>query len=90
MDVDVAAALAALEAHRVEIGHRSISDLFVEDPDRFARLSLKFDDLLFDYSKHRITDVTLAHLLALARADREFGAFQQRLAANGELDVLKG
>jgi glucose-6-phosphate isomerase len=68
MDVDVAAALAALEAHRVDIGHRSISDLFQDDPARFSRLSLKFDDLLFDYSKHRITDTTLAHLLVLARA----------------------
>ncbi len=68
MDVDVAAALAALEAHRVDIGHRLISDLFQDDPARFSRLSLKFDDLLFDYSKHRITDATLAHLLALARA----------------------
>ena len=65
---DVAAALAALEAHRVDIGHRSISGLFASDPDRFERLSLRFDDLLFDYSKHRITDATLAHLLALARA----------------------
>ncbi|MDB5545573.1 MAG: pgi [Hyphomicrobiales bacterium] len=68
MDVDVAAALAALEAHRVDIGHRSISDLFLDDPQRFSRLSLRLDDLLFDYSKHRITDATLAHLLALARA----------------------
>ncbi len=68
VDTDVSAALAALEAHRVEIGHRPIADLFRAEPDRFARLSLRFDDLLFDYSKHRITDATLAHLLALARA----------------------
>ena len=67
-DHDVAAALAALEAHRVEIGHRSIAELFRAEPDRFQRLSLRFDDLLFDFSKHRITDATLAHLLVLARA----------------------
>ncbi|MDB5593313.1 MAG: pgi [Hyphomicrobiales bacterium] len=67
---DVTAALAALEAHRVEVGHHTIADLFAEDPTRFERLQLRLGDLLFDYSKHRITDATLAHLIALARAAR--------------------
>ncbi len=67
---DVAAAFAALEAHRVEVGHRSIRDLFADDPSRFERYQLRLDDLLFDYSKHRVTDVSLGHLLNLARAAR--------------------
>ncbi len=65
---DVAAAFAALEAHRVEIGHRRIVDLFAEDENRFDRYQVRLDDLLFDYSKHRINDATLAHLMNLARA----------------------
>jgi glucose-6-phosphate isomerase len=64
----IAAALAALEAHRVDIGHRTILDLFKEDPQRFERYQVRLDDLLFDYSKHRVSDVTLGHLLSLARA----------------------
>ena len=64
----VMAALAALEAHRVEIGHQTIASLFAADPTRFARLSLRLHDLLFDYSKHRLNDATLAHLITLARA----------------------
>jgi len=64
----VMAALAALEAHRVEIGHQTIAGLFATDPTRFARLSLRLHDLLFDYSKHRLNDATLAHLITLARA----------------------
>ena len=64
----VKAALAALEAHRVEMGHQTIADLFAADPARFPRLSLRLDDLLFDYSKHRLNDATLAHLITLARA----------------------
>ncbi|MEN9708642.1 MAG: hypothetical protein RIQ68_1050 [Pseudomonadota bacterium] len=64
----VMAALAALEAHRVEIGHQTIAGLFAADPTRFARLSLRLHDLLFDYSKHRLNDATLAHLITLARA----------------------
>jgi glucose-6-phosphate isomerase len=62
------AALAALEAHRVEIGHQSIAQAFAADPARFPRLTLRLDDLLFDYSKHRLNDATLAHLVTLARA----------------------
>ncbi len=64
----VMAALAALEAHRVDIGHHTIADLFAQDAGRFPRLSLRLDDLLFDYSKHRLNDATLAHLITLARA----------------------
>jgi glucose-6-phosphate isomerase len=42
-------------------------DLFDSDPERFERYSLRFDDILFDYSKNRITDATLGHLFDLAR-----------------------
>ena len=64
----IAAAFSALEAHRIEIAHRRLVDLFAEDPARFGRFQVQLDDLLFDYSKHMITDATLAHLLHLARA----------------------
>ena len=67
-DKQVLAALAALEAHRVEIGHRRIVDLFAADPGRANRLRAELDGLVLDYSKHRVTDITLAHLLSLARA----------------------
>ena len=64
----IADAFSALEAHRIEIAHRRMVDLFAEDPARFGRFQVQLDDLLFDYSKHMITDATLAHLLHLARA----------------------
>ena len=67
-DTQVLAALAALEAHRVDIGHRRIVELFAADPGRANRLRAELDGFVLDYSKHRINDTTLAHLLALARA----------------------
>ncbi|MFN3891085.1 MAG: glucose-6-phosphate isomerase [Beijerinckiaceae bacterium] len=67
-DKQVLAAMAALEAHRVEVGHRRIRDLFIDDPGRAGRLQAEVDGLVLDYSKHRVTDATLAHLIALARA----------------------
>jgi len=56
-----------LERHHREISDLHMRDLFAEDPRRFERFSLRLDDLLFDYSKNRITDQTVTLLLNLAR-----------------------
>ena len=45
----------ALRAHYDEVGDLKMRDLFADDPDRAARLSLTLGDMLFDYSKNRIT-----------------------------------
>ncbi|WP_036258838.1 glucose-6-phosphate isomerase [Methylocapsa aurea] len=65
---EVAQALAALETHRRDIGSQRIADLFTADPQRFERFHVKLDDILFDFSKHRLNETTLALLLDLARA----------------------
>jgi glucose-6-phosphate isomerase len=65
---DVTKAFATLAAHREEFAARRIADLFREDPERFARFHVALDDILFDYSKHRLDQATLSHLLDLARA----------------------
>ncbi|MEZ4324306.1 MAG: glucose-6-phosphate isomerase [Polyangiales bacterium] len=56
----------ALEAHaRAEAPHARA--LFDADPQRFARMHVELDGLLFDYSKHAVTQETLDLLLDLAR-----------------------
>ncbi|REJ32038.1 MAG: glucose-6-phosphate isomerase, partial [Bacillota bacterium] len=57
----------ALLVHRQEMESRTMRDLFAQDPQRFERYSLQLGDLLFDYSKNRITDQTMALLFRLAR-----------------------
>jgi len=42
-------------------------DLFANDPKRFEKYSFHLDDILFDFSKHRITDETLPFLMQVAR-----------------------
>ena len=81
-------ALAALEAHRLDVGHRAIVDLFREDSNRFERFSVRLDDLIFDYSKHRVTDATLAHLLSLARAVKN--GVEVVAEINGRANTLRG
>src|SRR3546814_1848008 len=44
--------------------------LFAADEGRFAKFSVTFGDILFDYSKNRIDDTTKALLLQLARECR--------------------
>jgi glucose-6-phosphate isomerase len=45
---------------------RHMADLFRQDPARFSKFSLSFEDMLVDYSKNIITEETMEHLLALA------------------------
>jgi glucose-6-phosphate isomerase len=44
-----------------------MKQLFISDPDRFKRFSIQIENILFDFSKNRITDETLILLLNLAR-----------------------
>src|ERR1044071_9857600 len=55
-----------LEAHYKKTHHNHLRDLFKKDTERFKRFSITFGDILFDYSKNRITDKTLQLLLDLA------------------------
>src|SRR5262245_38471491 len=57
----------ALEAHHKEIANVHLRDLFKQDPQRFDKLSLRFNDILLDFSKNRITDKTMSLLFELAR-----------------------
>ena len=60
------AAWKALRAHHDEVAGLHMRDLFAAEPDRAARFSANLGDLLFDYSKNRVTDQTLSLLFALA------------------------
>ncbi len=57
----------ALQKHWQEVSLLQMRHLFEAEPDRFERFSLSLDDILFDFSKNRITDQTLPLLFALAR-----------------------
>jgi glucose-6-phosphate isomerase len=58
----------ALEGHRREIEPLHLRTLFSRDSRRGERMSVEAEGIFLDYSKNRLTDETLALLLALARA----------------------
>lgn len=57
----------ALQAHCDEIQKVHMRELFFKNPKRFETFSLRFGDILFDYSKNRITETTMSLLLDLIR-----------------------
>ena len=55
-----------LKDHFQEVKPLRMKDLFAADPERFEKFSLRFRDILVDYSKNRVTDETLQLLFGLA------------------------
>ncbi|MGN6435915.1 MAG: glucose-6-phosphate isomerase [Agriterribacter sp.] len=55
-----------LQQHYNNTKDTHLRDLFKTDSKRFDKYSIQFEDILFDYSKNRITDETLSLLLELA------------------------
>jgi len=56
-----------LKKHYQRMRNRHMVDLFRQDPKRFPSFSIRFEDILLDYSKNLITRETLRLLLGLAR-----------------------
>ena len=55
-----------LKKHHKEIGNLSMKEQFASDSERFNKLSMRFENILFDFSKNRITSDTLPLLIKLA------------------------
>ncbi|WMD05291.1 glucose-6-phosphate isomerase [Streptomyces sp. FXY-T5] len=64
----------ALEDHRTDaLPQPDLRELFAADPGRAERYVVRVGDLRIDYSKHLVTDETLALLQELATATGVFG-----------------
>lgn len=59
-------AWSRLDDHFVEIEPKSLRELFENNPNRFEQFHLRFQDILFDYSKNRINSETIKLLVELA------------------------
>jgi len=52
--------------HFQKIKDLHMKELFRQDPDRFKKFSIRFQDILVDYSKNRVSEETMRLLLELA------------------------
>ena len=60
----------ALAKHYQQMRNRHLRQLFADDPQRGERLTAEAAGLYLDYSKHRITDITMGLLIRLAEECR--------------------
>ena len=72
---------------RVEKIH--MVDLFEQDPKRFERYSLAFNDMLIDYSKNRVTDVTMQLLFDLAK-QAEVEKWRDKMFSGDKINNTEG
>jgi len=79
-------AFQALEQHHAAIADVHLRDLFADDPDRGERLTTEACGIYLDYSKHRITDETIALLIDLADA-RGLAARRDAMFAGEHINV---
>ncbi|MDZ4141424.1 MAG: glucose-6-phosphate isomerase [Methylotenera sp.] len=74
--------------HQQTIVSTHMRDFFAADKNRFDKFSLKLDDILFDYSKHRINDETLPLLMQLAREANVEG-WRNRMFAGEKINITE-
>lgn len=74
--------------HQQKIVSTHMRDLFASDANRFNKYSLKFTDILFDFSKHRINDETLPLLMQLAR-EANIENWRDRMFAGEKINITE-
>jgi glucose-6-phosphate isomerase len=77
-----------LENHFNETKHLAMRDLFAQDPERFKKLSLEFEGILFDFSKNRVTEETLKLLRALA-VDRDVPGWAKKMFSGEKINITE-
>jgi glucose-6-phosphate isomerase len=60
-------AWTALLAHYEATKDVQMKDMFASDPERFNKFHMKFEDMLFDFSKNRINEESMKLLYGLAK-----------------------
>jgi glucose-6-phosphate isomerase len=78
-----------LSQHQQAISSIHMRDMFAQDAKRFEKFSLKFADILFDYSKHRITEETLPLLFQLAR-EAKIESWRDKMFAGEKINITEG
>ena len=70
----------ALAEHYKKVSTLQMRDLFADDPRRFEKFSLRFNDILLDFSKNRITEETLQLLRDLVEEAELAGWIEKMFA----------
>ncbi|MDX2052450.1 MAG: glucose-6-phosphate isomerase [Polyangiaceae bacterium] len=84
-----ASSFHALKRHQESLSNVHLRSLFESDKERFSRFSLRLEDILFDFSKNRITDETLTLLLRLAD-EAKLSSWIEKMFSGEKINVTEG
>jgi glucose-6-phosphate isomerase len=88
-NVSTTPAWKALDAHFEATKDVQMKDQFAADPDRFAKFSMKFEDILLDFSKNRISEETMDLLYKLAEQQDVIG-MAKRMYSGEKINNTEG
>jgi glucose-6-phosphate isomerase len=71
-----------LNDHFKLVRNLHMKELFAQDPGRFQKYSVRFNDIIFDYSKNRVNDETMSLLLELARETKVTDAIEKMFSGD--------
>ncbi|SPL70328.1 glucose-6-phosphate isomerase [Acinetobacter stercoris] len=77
-----------LEHLKTEIEHIHLSELFAQNPQRFEQLSVKMQQLCFDFSKHRLNNKVLHSLINFAN-EQKLPEWIERLFSNESVNYTE-
>jgi glucose-6-phosphate isomerase len=77
-----------LESHFGSIQKTHMRELFSIDPARFEKFSLRFNDMLVDFSKNRITVETMLLLFQLAR-ECDVEGWREKMFSGQKINVTE-
>ena len=60
--------LGKLLSLKNELKNKHLTDFFAEEDERFQKNSVNLDTIIFDFSKHRVNQAVLDHLVEWANA----------------------
>lgn len=89
IDFTQTASYKYLVDHYITLNEKSLKDFFVDDPNRFEKFSITFNDILLDYSKNRINEQTFALLIQLAKECKLDDAIKAMFAGE-KINVTEG
>ena len=79
----------ALLEHKKLTENIQMRDLFTQDKSRFENFHLKFNDILLDYSKNRVTKETMSLLMDLANQS-DLKTWTERMFSGEKINYTEG
>ena len=84
----LATTLEHLQHLSLTVGQKHLNEFFAEDNQRFKHFSVQYDEITFDYSKHRVDESVISALIDFAQV-RDLSTWTKRLFSEEEINYTE-